>query len=111
MHIPKRYGESRNQDCPFCGKQSITQNEQGIPTCLEHKNESLDGFKCICGEWLDVKFGKWGPYFHCMRCGNVSWSKGMEINQGKLEKRAESRPLDNKPREVTVTDKDVEFFL
>lgn len=80
MRIPKRYGQSRADNCPFCGKKGIAQNPQKIPVCLAHKNEYLSNMKCACGSWLDVLSGKWGPYFNCMKCGNLSWSKGMSLN-------------------------------
>lgn len=81
MYIPKRYGQSKIENCPFCGKTSVTKNKQDIPVCTAHKDAQLDDLKCICGEWLDLCSGKWGPYFRCMKCGNVSFKKVMEINQ------------------------------
>ena len=77
----KKYGESRIDSCPFCGKISTTKNEQKIPVCINHKNEKLPEMKCICGEWLDIQESKFGSYFRCMRCGNISFKKAMEINQ------------------------------
>jgi len=79
----KKYGESRIDSCPFCGKISTTKNEQKIPVCINHKNEKLPEMKCICGEWLDIQESKFGSYFRCMRCGNISFKKAMEINQVK----------------------------
>ncbi len=83
MRIPKRYGQSKSELCPFCGKNGVTQNSQGISVCTNHKNDKLFDVKCLCGEWLDVKKGKWGPYFNCMKCGNINFKKGMEMNQNK----------------------------
>jgi hypothetical protein len=80
MYIPKRYGQSRINNCPFCGKISITKNKQGVPVCLEHKTENLNNLKCVCGEYLDIFEGKWGPYFRCMNCGNINFKKGLEMN-------------------------------
>ena len=94
MYIPKRYGESKKQDCPFCGKKAITENSQGVPVCLTHKDASLD-LKCICGEWLDTKKGKWGSYFTCSRCGNLSFAKAMEANPG-FRKKLENQKLPSK---------------
>jgi len=79
MRIPKSYGQSKIDTCPFCEKRAVTSNEQGIPVCLNHKTKKLLDIKCICGEWLDVKAGKWGPYFYCMNCGNISFKKGMSM--------------------------------
>ncbi len=79
MYIPKRYGESKNQSCPFCGKTAVTENAQGVHVCIKHKGEYIDA-KCLCGEWLDIRSGKWGPYGICTRCGNISWSKILEAN-------------------------------
>ena len=80
MRIPKRYGESQKNECPICGKAAVTANNQGVPVCMEHKNNSLDNFKCVCGGYLDLKNGKFGPYFHCMNCGNINFRKGIEMN-------------------------------
>ena len=80
MYIKKRYGESRITNCPFCGKQAVTTNPEGVPVCLKHKGKKLPIMKCACGEWLDVQSGKWGTYFNCMRCGNINFSKGMDMN-------------------------------
>ena len=79
MYIPKRYGESKKQQCPFCGKVAIVQNRQGIPVCTVHRERQFPEVKCACGKWLELLAGKWGPYFRCINCGNVSWSKGMEL--------------------------------
>ncbi len=78
MWIPKRYGQSRVDKCPFCERQAVTQNKQGVPVCNMHKDKSLD-LKCICGGWLDVCSGKFGPYFHCMNCGNINFRKGLSM--------------------------------
>jgi len=77
MFIPKRYGESKKQDCPFCNKPALSQNTQGIPTCAAHKETLLPDVKCMCGSWLELKNGNWGPYFNCTNCGNLSFAKGM----------------------------------
>jgi len=113
MYIPKRYGESKKQACPFCGKQAVTQNKQGVPVCVKHKSEYLD-LKCICGDWLDVKSGKWGPYCTCVRCGNISWSKAMEANpnitegsSSGTEKRQKQVPAKKPYRPIRETKKEV----
>jgi len=79
MRIPKTYGQSKIDTCPFCEKRAVTSNGQGVPVCLNHKTKKLLDVKCICGEWLDIKTGKWGPYFNCINCGNVSFKKGMSM--------------------------------
>lgn len=87
MRIPKIYGQSRVDSCPFCGARAITKNSQGVPVCVNHKNELLDNMKCSCGKYLDILQGKWGPFFRCMDCGCISFRKGMELNPtiGKTE--------------------------
>lgn len=87
MHIPKRYGESKIDSCPFCGKRAVTKNSQGVPTCIEHKPNELLDLKCVCGDWLDILSGKFGPYFRCLRCGNISWRKGLEVNEDKIKQK------------------------
>ena len=80
MRYKKVYGQSRANICPFCGDTATTTNDQGVPVCLAHKKEELLDLKCICGEWLDLKQGKYGPFFTCMTCGAVNFQKGLELN-------------------------------
>ena len=80
MYIPKRYGQSKIDRCPFCQKQSTIINKQDVPVCHEHKNELLDDLKCACGSVLDIQKGKFGVFFSCMKCGNMSMRKMLEIN-------------------------------
>jgi hypothetical protein len=80
MYIPKRYGESRVSACPFCGASAYAKNKQGIPVCADHKNETMQDMKCACGKWLDMREGKFGPFFVCEKCGIVSMQKAREIN-------------------------------
>jgi len=116
MRIPKRYGQSKAQNCPFCGKAAVTSNKQGIPVCIKHKGDNLD-LKCVCGEYLDVKNGKFGPYFHCMNCGNINFNKGLSMNSGgegyKVQNKTKtmnnsSKKIDNNhKKEVTITSDDI----
>ncbi|MDP7506055.1 MAG: hypothetical protein QF362_01250 [Candidatus Woesearchaeota archaeon] len=80
MYIPKRYGQSKVNNCPFCGKTAIIKNSQKIPVCEKHKKTKLVDLKCICGEWLDLNSSKWGAYFRCINCGNINFKKGLEMN-------------------------------
>ncbi len=80
MYRKNVYGKSRDNLCPFCSKNAVTSNEQGVPVCVEHRKTNLHNMKCVCGEWLDLRSGKWGPYFSCMRCGNINFNKGLEMN-------------------------------
>lgn len=129
MRIPKRYGQSRINNCPFCGKIGVTKNKQGVPVCLMHKDEYLSDVKCVCGEYLDVFEGKWGPYFRCMNCGNINFKKGLDMNpqvKDKQEKqnqetshkqktqdnseKKETEPKKKAPTEITVTSDQVDFM-
>lgn len=118
MRRRKVYGQSRVDKCPFCGKQAVLKNPQGIPVCTKHTKNMLLDLKCICGEWLDVKKGKFGSYFRCIKCGNVSFSKAMEANPniGKTETPVEkeiaktiSKPK-SAPKEIVVTSDDVDLY-
>jgi len=118
VRIPKTYGQSKVDKCPFCGKQGITKNKQGVPVCVKHKNSILGNLKCACGDYLDILDGKYGPYFNCMNCGNINFRKGLEMNQGRdLElkdeeetetKKQETKQTENK--EITITSNDAEYF-
>jgi hypothetical protein len=124
MRIPKKYGESAKQDCPFCGDFAIAANEQGVPTCLKHKETLIENFKCICGDWLDLLKGKFGPYFRCMRCGNVNFKRALEINQQCLYKRektstppagvtrqAPELPTPIKKKEIVIRSDELDFWF
>jgi len=80
MYIPKKYGQSKIDKCPYCQKQATAMNKQGVPVCLQHKDERLDNLKCICGSTLDILNGKFGIFFSCMKCGNMNLKKVMEFN-------------------------------
>ena len=80
MRIPKKYGQSKVDKCPFCQKQATIMNEQGVPVCAEHKNDEIDDLKCVCGSTLDMLQGKFGIFFSCMKCGNMNLKKVLEFN-------------------------------
>jgi hypothetical protein len=80
MYIPKRYGESKIARCPFCSQQAFSKNKEGVPVCADHKNSSLDGLKCLCGNFLEMREGKWGPFFICERCGTRNMTQAIEMN-------------------------------
>ena len=113
MFRKKVYGQSRVENCPFCGKRALTMNAQGVPCCPSHKERNLPEMKCACGEWLDLMKGKYGPFFICMRCGPVSFRKGMDINSDSFKKKTEEKSHSdntNRPREMTVTSDEVDFL-
>lgn len=123
MYIPKRYGQSRIDNCPFCGKQSTTSNKQGVPVCSDHKDSTLDNLKCVCGEYLELRTGKFGAYFNCINCGNVNMKKALEINETRSEEKpkvieSSSEKIENykksqttkKPKEVTIRSDDPDYF-
>ena len=85
MFIPKKYGESRIEKCPFCEKQATTINKQGIAVCVTHREDTLDDLKCVCGETLDILKGKFGAFFKCINCGNMGLKKVLEINTVKAK--------------------------
>jgi hypothetical protein len=81
MKLPKRYGQSRIEKCPFCGKTATVQNKQGFPVCRDHKGAVMNDMKCACGEYLDIKQGKYGVFFLCINCGPVNVRKAFELNE------------------------------
>ena len=76
----KIYRQSKSEVCPFCGKTAITTNKQKIPVCMTHRQEELQNLKCSCGEYLDLAFGKYGPFYTCMCCGAINFNKALELN-------------------------------
>ena len=75
----KEYGESYVQQCAFCGSIATQQNDAGVYVCHRHKQQQLEEIKCTCGSWLEQRAGKFGPYFNCLKCGNINFKKGMEL--------------------------------
>src|SRR3989344_1993490 len=82
MHFKakKEYGESKIESCPFCGRMATQKSEQGLAVCPRHVKIRMDDRKCVCGQRLEFREGKFGPYFNCIKCGNISFDKGMKIS-------------------------------
>ncbi len=80
MYIPKRYGESKVNKCPFCGNAAYYKNAQDVPVCKDHKDKKVNDMKCACGSWLDMKQGKYGVFYVCLHCGPVNMRKALDIN-------------------------------
>ena len=109
MRIPKRYGESRVDNCPFCGKIAVVRNKEGVPTCSAHKSEKLKEMKCICGNWLELRKGKYGPYFFCIKCGNINFRKAIEANASSKSTQTK-RVSSYAPKEITVTSDQLDYM-
>lgn len=122
MYIPKRYGQSKIDACPFCGQRATGINSQGVPVCRDHTSALLNDMKCICGSWLEMKTGKFGVYFNCMSCGNFNLKKVQEFNEVKdVSKKVDNmksvpKAVDKKnakpknPREITIRSDDPYYF-
>jgi hypothetical protein len=108
MYIPKRYGETKVDSCPFCGKQALIKNPQGIAVCKDHKNKELPELKCMCGEYLMMQEGKFGVFFSCFKCGNINLKKALELNSHAIEKSMESERVDAKKKMNSDYDKKFE---
>ena len=67
------------ENCPFCGRQAIIINQQDVAVCISHKDAYLN-LKCVCGQSLDILKGRYGAYCNCLRCGNMSLKKALNIN-------------------------------
>jgi len=80
MYIPKRYGESQANKCPFCADPATTTNGEKVPVCQRHKDKELGLLKCMCGRYLAIMHGKFGVFFNCLNCGNINLKKALEIN-------------------------------
>ena len=105
MYFPKRYGQSRDEKCPFCGKSALTESREGVPVCTAHKSLKLPDLKCACGSYLEPRKGKFGAFFSCMKCGNVSFSRAMSINDASVI------PAAPAPEEKAQTEKTVKKEL
>jgi len=116
MYIPKKYGQSKVDLCPFCRKIATTKNYQQVPVCYTHKKTTLQDLTCFCGDLLELKDGKFGIYFNCTNCGNINLKKALEMNpelgsEPKPEDKTESKPskTKTKPKEITITSDEVDI--
>ena len=106
----KRYGASMAEKCPFCHREATARNSQKVPVCERHRKELLREIKCLCGSALELKTGKYGPFFNCLNCGNISLRKALTFGSG--EKQVLKQRLD-KPKErteITVRSDDQKYF-
>jgi len=110
MKFRKVYGQTRVDECPFCGKQAVSKNSQGVPVCVKHKDRELLDLKCVCGGWLDLRDGKFGPYFFCMSCGNVSFRKAIEMNPQATAAETETGKEETRKKNITITSDDVDLY-
>ena len=119
MFIPKKYGQSKIDKCPFCQKQATIKNKQGLPVCTDHKQELLDGLKCLCGSNLEMLSGKFGIFFSCFKCGNINLRKALEINDVKPRVKQENtentysglgRKETTGRKEITIRSDDPRYF-
>lgn len=117
MRIPKHYGQSREDNCFFCGSRALAENDNGLPVCIKHKNEKTPDLKCLCGEYLDAKKGKYGTFFLCMKCGPVSLRKIKDAGMLPEKKTGaestgktahEKKPYEKK--EITIRSDDPDYF-
>ena len=114
MYIPKKYGSYKTDPCPFCHKVATTKNHQQIPVCNNHKSKILQNPACLCGDYLDLKEGKYGIYFSCMNCGNKSLKKVLEMNpelgkEPKTEEKQKAGKSQKKDvKEITITSDEVD---
>ena len=92
MRIPKRYGQSHIDRCPFCDRQAVVRNVQKIPVCSEHKARKLESLRCACGSYLDLQDGRFGPFFTCIKCGAISFSRALEINPQRSHPENQKQP-------------------
>ncbi len=121
MYIPKRYGESKVDKCPFCKASAMLMSPQGVPVCKDHLDAQLPEMKCVCGEYLDMMKGKFGVFFKCITCGTMNMRKVLEINPIKdVSEKAKEKEMFKKtytqtapkknPREQTIRSDDPRYF-
>jgi hypothetical protein len=115
MKIPKKYGSYRVESCPFCKKTATAKNRQEVPVCAAHKTSNIPDIKCICNKYLELRNGKFGVYFNCSSCGNISMKKALtfnpkiEDNSFHPEKPSESK-VKTSPKEITITSDQVDVY-
>ena len=113
MFIPKKYGQSKVDKCPFCQKQATSMNKQNVPVCLSHKDEFLDNLECVCGSTLEMLNGNYGIFFSCMKCGSINLKKVLDMNAIKPKSNSGKTYSINKKNEgktITVRSDDPRYF-
>ncbi|MBI3026640.1 hypothetical protein HYY70_00870 [Candidatus Woesearchaeota archaeon] len=112
MYIPKKYGQSKIDKCPFCQKHATAMNSQKVPVCQLHKEEMLDNLRCVCGSPLETLHGKFGVFFSCMKCGNMNLRKTLEFNsiKPKINNTAKNNEKNQAKKETTVRSDDPRYF-
>lgn len=115
VRIPKRYGQSRDNSCHFCGAIATSKSEQGLVVCHKHVTEKTDEIKCTCGSWLDLRSGKWGSYYNCINCGNVNMAKAMQMkemtrNKAEVTKKWQEKKERATTKEITIDSNDAFYF-
>lgn len=118
MQIPKKYGSYKVDLCPFCRKNATVKNPQQVPVCSSHGKSILRDLSCLCGDFLELRDGKYGPYFSCMNCGNISLRKAMERNpqikisssEAKENNQHEEADRPKAKKEVTITSDQVDVY-
>ena len=113
MFIPKKYGQSKLDKCPFCQRHATAMNKQKIPVCASHEEEILDNLRCVCGSGLEMLNGKFGVFFSCTKCGNMSLSKVLEFNAVKPLMKNKNFPQSKaqaQSQEMTVRSDDPRYF-
>ena len=82
--------------------------------------------KCICGNYLEPRRGKYGLFFICQKCGIVNKRKASEVNTVKefheseteasvreVKEKKQEQKINSEPtirREITIDTNDVEWF-
>ena len=115
MRIPKAYGKSQVSHCPFCNRIATQKTESGLIVCHLHTPELLPEIKCTCGSWLEQRSGKYGPYFNCLKCGNINFDKVMEMKALTSKNHPSPKPEMKAPavlekKEIIITSREVEYF-
>ncbi len=114
MYIPKKYGQSKVDRCPFCSEQATAINSQKVPVCRRHKESILNEMKCACGNYIEMKNGKFGIYFSCLKCGNINLKKMLELNEvedmNKPKNEFRHTQQSRTPKEITIRSDDPDYF-
>lgn len=123
----KTYGDYKVSHCPFCDKIATSKNEQGLDVCRLHTKQKIEEIRCTCGGWLETRSGKFGPYFNCVKCGNINYNKGMAMKEMttpiKMEEpkkvvtefseyrvKKEIKKEQEERKETVISSRDVEYF-
>jgi ribosomal protein L37AE/L43A len=76
------------EKCIICGEFATKYNDQQLPLCKKHETYSLMNMNCpYCKAPLEALRSKYGTFFNCIKCGNISLHRMKQMGSMFFQKR------------------------